>query len=1709
MAAGKETVLLNTEKLADKADLKKLAEQLNELIESDEWKKKLTRNLDKRVSEVLRKNWIVWQIQEVYKKQDDPKAKAWLERLMKLADVDVEVRDEQREINVRLEALREQQELSQEIREDANKLKDAIKVQLTTKINELYSKWDYQWALDNAVYLLSAQDKVTAFSMIKAILKATPSNETLYIKDKKISYSKRREWIQKMENNFEAAAREFQASYYPDVSISDEWTLDESSKKHSDKKAAKLLDKELSGNKDLYDIIKHVNVSSAWELIEKNYKAIEDAFKKSGEMHPNDKDAAADEFKNLLKKEFFVSHGYLPKSWEKLSKADDLKDKEWNYLLSLCAYRVMSQHETPVEGKPSAKAAYDALVLSQVAWVSTSELEQARTVLQQVDVDKFKVPEWLTGEKKVEAEKAAKQKAKETLMTLLWDLNWDGRVTNTSRKEWVDRKWLDKWTLFWGQVLNMFDTAMQRFGEGKVIGNIEAIIQKLNWLSSFTVNPKTIEGLVAAFKNNPSALIAFRNKLMNEPDAWNWMFNVGTDYVDRRIQTFDRESQKEAQFRNALLEHFKWEEAEKILNTIMGELDAVMEKDFVETVLPNLKEYLKTDDFNNLPVENREQIQQVVDLLSTEGWRKKLLSSPSIKEMYRNYIISSIWLSFSDISVDDQHKYWVWVWWSISSQKFNEWLSNNTKNIISKASASAGMYCVDGNVSLGLWLGFGSSTNLSENARAYYNVNAISWSPFNPKGLSFGAVVWAETRVNPGADDSLDSNAAHYIWVSGAYGFWINLSDSDFNAHNISLCTYWKKDKIEWADRRAEQVREKMVPIFQHLFEIEGDVTVQSIVENLRGGKMNNDEKFNWFARTSWETLYRTAVSIFNMFNLYKTKLSAENPNKEAIIKKISENFADNLAREMKNKDIERIVNEGLHLSWASIGVSWSFARMFTWFFLSWWLTFTYYEDSEYKENPAALKRAEKGMENEDNYDIITNETETYEEKMDTMNRILHWTYLAYTPEYIESNEWRKKVPAAITLSKDIFGQDIKVLCHPDLAPYIIQENGEIKMPGNADVALAEIKHQWKLERTLILGAKSTKACEAITLDNGKLKWTGNSTVEFGSKKEEFDQYNTVIEITQVEKEVGIDWEPSEALLNYLKTSKWSDALVDYRLSGQWKKFAKFIKDNPGRWGETESGKKEFIEKAKSYLPSSLKTIDGKPAEFTVEDIRFIYASLSRVSQTRDKQLEGDTLGNTARDYLGAIRGLSEAQKKTLNNCINTVSSGHALSKTEWEDMAKILKIDIEGAWNRIPSKTNERKLFNILTPIRYLADKRTSVYEDKIRSEYKSLPWGADVLIKARKEALEKLNWKPTATGEMKKKWIGAVAWYDLENQIDDKFLSSPKIVEGSEYVIDNNTANINVVKQHYLEELAAADWAQLAAIRDQIVVELEKSVSDEDKKLAATWKAYKFDTDVPSRNKFVEELLKTTTKDKDWHDIPKVSFNLSYAFFADCVNETILLWNIKITTLEEKKKPASHDVRYYEATIVNDAVTIWHSFSIWATVGKIDTKQPEQPEEPTKTVVEKEQTQTKPLSDLNELEGNNDITEVDFDGQEFVWKDENGKIRYMNYVYDADKWCYMAYDFDDDTNPSWIMLEGWKLQYYDTWKSSSLSGATEVTIQNFDDYQEKVSISWRNLSQSLLQLNWQIYQAAHANEAPTERRKRVPHKVKASGKPITFNQN
>jgi hypothetical protein len=76
--------------------------------------------------------------------------------------------------------------------------------------------------------------------------------------------------------------------------------------------------------------------------------------------------------------------------------------------------------------------------------------------------------------------------------------------------------------------------------------------------------------------------------------------------------------------------------------------------------------------------------------------------------------------------------------------------------------------------------------------------------------------------------------------------------------------------------------------------------------------------------------------------------------------------------------------------------------------------------------------------------------------------------------------------------------------------------------------------------------------------------------------------------------------------------------------------------------------------------------------------------------------------------------------------------------------------------------------------------------------------------------------------------------------------------------------------------------------------------------------------------------------------------------------------------------------------------------------------------------------------------------------------------------------------------------------LEFYDTWKSSNLEQATEVSIQNFDDYVDQVAISKPNLSRQALNLNWQLYHMLHTTQNATERRRAMPHtlKQKRSGK-------
>lgn len=1598
------------ETLDPKEELKKLMDQLNKLTSSTEGRRKLKKDLDKWVSDLLKKEGIVLKVKELYKELSSDKEKSSLAQLMKQAKVEDEVRDEQREINVRLEALKEAEEVKNTAREGETQLESEILSQLETKIYKLISQGDYQWALDNVVFLLSEskKDKQKSYKIVKEILKRAPSYITLYIKDKKISYSKRQEWIKKMDKNLDAAANEFEASYYTDITL-DEWSLDESSKKYNEKKATRKLDEQISGNKELSKIWKHLNMPSAFKLINEYYSDIEAVFKNS---LTKDSDLSREEaFNKDLDAEFFIKRGYIPKNWEDLTNGKDfekLSNKELKALRDLCSYRMRTDLMKDDDEQIKDKHSYELLSSAQISWISMGELSQARNILDKVDLKKTT--------------------PKDALMVLFWDQNWDGAVTNTGREEWVDKEWVDKWTVFgWAFVRELEIALIRLWSEADLVSNIESLVQELYWVKEFVVDPRTLRGLVEAFKKNPVALLALRRKLKNEPDSMWYMFYQWADYADKKLDKLN----KDESFRKKLESFFEGKEGAELLNKTYEELDKKMIDNLINKVRPNLIAFKENSEYANLNDYQKTEIDKLIDAFEDETKIKEFLARPEIRAMYKNFVISWIWFNFSDVNVDGDNIIWGGAWASISNEKFNEWLSKS--GIINDAKASVWLYCADWQVSLGLWLGLWASRNINENARAFYHAWG-SWSPFDPKWLSFSAVVWSESRIQRDKDDAIDASASHYVWVAGAYGLWLNLSDSDFKTHNVSLNLYWRQDKLEWVEKNANMIKERMAPIFAHLFETDTPdwkVTPESILKSLRSGVTREGKQFSWFPSTSWDSLLKTATAIYDIFNSYKGKLADEKYdwNKNAIIEEISNKFADSFARQLRNQNIEKIIDEWVHISWASLWISVSFARLFTWFFLSWGVSFTWYEDSKYKENEASLQKAIKWMENPNNYDSIRNEKENYEGKMDIINNILRGDYLKYTPEV----EWEKTIPASITLSKDIFSKEkgVKVMCHPVLAEYIKQEDWEIKLPWNADVSLSNILHQWKSEYTLILGANSSAKCWYVELgEDWNLEWVAESDVKFGSKSEKFDTYNTTFETKYVKQEVVLDWAPSKTLLDYLQEPKWSEALVKFRNTPERVKFVKFILANPDRWWKEPD---KFIKQAMDLLPASLKI---KDVEYSVDDIRFIYASLSRVSQTLDKQLDKDGLVNQANTYLENIKKwISGDDYNFLNECINNklknAANWEILSEEDWKRVASILKVPLDSNWHMTPSNTPERKLFHILTPIKKLADKRTHSYERRIDSEYKKIgkEWGAKVLKEARKDALNQLNNKLTAKGTLWDTtkdwwWIWSVAWYDSRDQIDDKFISSPKVIEGSDVLIKvknpedkDELAAFRDVKYHYLDELSQTDKAQFSHFKEKILDALKDSKAEDDQQFYNEIKS-KEGTD------FINAILNRTTTDKNNNTVPKVSFDMRFAFFADCVNETILLWNVKVSTTVENKIQPDHDVHYMSALVTSDWFTTWHSVSFWVTVGEVESNplekpdEPEEPKEPTKPT-EWPTGNTEPFSDLDALSG---ATEVDFANKTIVIDGVTYQVRNAK-VEGHD--CVVA--FIPKTNEKFVVVPDW----------------------------------------------------------------------------------
>jgi hypothetical protein len=94
------------------------------------------------------------------------------------------------------------------------------------------------------------------------------------------------------------------------------------------------------------------------------------------------------------------------------------------------------------------------------------------------------------------------------------------------------------------------------------------------------------------------------------------MFNTGTEYVTTRLEALNRE----ADLRKSLENFFdKTDEGKEALETMSLELDKVMEEELEKTTLPRFKEYQGSEDYNNLEEDQQQQIDKLVDMLSTEA----------------------------------------------------------------------------------------------------------------------------------------------------------------------------------------------------------------------------------------------------------------------------------------------------------------------------------------------------------------------------------------------------------------------------------------------------------------------------------------------------------------------------------------------------------------------------------------------------------------------------------------------------------------------------------------------------------------------------------------------------------------------------------------------------------------------------------------------------------------------------------------------------------------------------------------------------------------------------------------------------------------------------------------------------------------------------------------------------------------------------------
>lgn len=188
---------------------------------------------------------------------------------------------------------------------------------------------------------------------------------------------------------------------------------------------------------------------------------------------------------------------------------------------------------------------------------------------------------------------------------------------------------------------------------------------------------------------------------------------------------------------------------------------------------------------------------------------------------------------------------------------------------------------------------------------------------------------------------SLDKKSAKYLGVVGSAGVGIDLSSGEFDSSVLSLALqgYWRQDKLEGIERQTKSLQEKVKPIFEEL--LGKASSVEAIAQTLQ----------KKFPKTRGDTIYETAVGLYNTIKSYEQ-------GGQDVKDQLSSDFAQYLAQNWRNENIEEVVKEGWHISQLGVGANASLAKLFTGFFGIGSLAATKYTDAKYVENKEMLDKA-------------------------------------------------------------------------------------------------------------------------------------------------------------------------------------------------------------------------------------------------------------------------------------------------------------------------------------------------------------------------------------------------------------------------------------------------------------------------------------------------------------------------------------------------------------------------------------------------------------------------------------------------------------------------------------------------------------------------------------------------------------------------------